>query len=586
MSVGSTAAQIERDRSGVGQKEFRQAELTIVDSYQLPKELPAQAAAQAAADLADLGLREDGGHLDVRSGRWGTLLLTHPLIPGRGVGNNPVWPEGPPRNNAALKQATWKAFSEFLENRHPQLRIDADELPALGKVTVEEKGNLIQIHGPRVIDGVPVRDSYVMAVLNHGNLVLFGTKRWGNINISKRPQLSEDEAIAEVEVFLEPYRATGFWGKNYLTIVPLARGHNPREVSVGQGYEYRLVWAIRPSFDGDLRQFEALVDAHSGELISFEDTNHYASEREVKGGVYPVSNDGTFPAGSEQPGWPMPFDTISTDTGPMTTDSGGNLPFAASRTISSSLSGPYIRINDNCGPINLSTSSYELDFGTSSGTDCTTPGFGGAGNTHASRTGFFELNRISEMARSHLPGNSWLTQQLTANMNILDTCNAFWDGFTVNFFQSGGGCANTGEIAGVFDHEWGHGMDDNDANPTVSNPGEGIADIYAYLRLGDSCIGRGFAPGDKTCLGAYGDPCIDCTGIRDIDYQMRTSQQPHDVAWIDANCPATFPSAGPCGGAVHCEGAVYSEGGCDSFDLCGCHQCRKLVPMHITVGRL
>ena len=34
----------------------------------------------------------------------------------------------------------------------------------------------------------------------------------------------------------------------------------------------------------------------------------------------------------------------------------------------------------------------------------------------------------------------------------------------MNFFRSGAGCGNTGEIAAVFDHEWGHGLDDNDAN--------------------------------------------------------------------------------------------------------------------------
>lgn len=28
-------------------------------------------------------------------------------------------------------------------------------------------------------------------------------------------------------------------------------------------------------------------------------------------------------------------------------------------------------------------------------------------------------------------------------------------------------CANTGEIAGVFDHEWGHGLDDNDVSPKI-----------------------------------------------------------------------------------------------------------------------
>ena len=101
----------------------------------------------------------------------------------------------------------------------------------------------------------------------------------------------------------------------------------------------------------------------------------------------------------------------------------------------------------------------------------------------------------------------------------------------------------------------GNTLDDND-----SNPGEGIADIYAALRLGTSCVGRGFSL--SGVCGGYGDPCIDellggCTGIRDIDFAKRQSGNPHDVVWIDANCGSSGPA--PCGGSVHCEGSVYSE---------------------------
>ncbi len=203
-------------------------------------------------------------------------------------------------------------------------------------------------------------------------------------------------------------------------------------------------------------------------------------------------------------------------------------------------------MSDNCGAISL-TQVGNLDFGSSTGTDCTTPGFGGAGNTHSSRTGFYELNKLKEMARGQLPSNAWLTQQLTANMNISLTCNAFWNGSTVNFYRSGGGCFNTGEIAAVFDHEWGHGLDDNDINGAIASPsGEGIADIYSALRLNDSCIGRGFR---ATPCNNNGDACITCTGVRDIDYLKRVSGTPHHYTWSNANCA----------GSVHCVGGVYAE---------------------------
>jgi hypothetical protein len=228
----------------------------------------------------------------------------------------------------------------------------------------------------------------------------------------------------------------------------------------------------------------------------------------------------------------------------LTTDTGGNV--TATGSVTATFYGPYVNIDDVCGAESL-TDSGGIDWGTSGGTDCTTPGFGGAGNTHASRTGFYELNKMIEMGRGQLPGNAWLQNRLTSNMNINQTCNAFWGGGTVNFYRSGGGCANTGELAGVFDHEWGHGLDNNDAFPTIAGPsGEGIADIYTALRLNSSCIGRGFTA--SNCSG-FGDACTDCTGVRDIDYAMRTSGSPHTYTWSDANCS----------GSVHCVGSVYSE---------------------------
>ena len=95
-----------------------------------------------------------------------------------------------------------------------------------------------------------------------------------------------------------------------------------------------------------------------------------------------------------------------------------------------------------------------------------------AGDTKSSRSGFYEMNRIIEHAKGHLPTSRGWTDQLTSNMNIVDSCNAFWNGNAVNFFRSSGSCRNTGEIAGIFDHEWGHGMDNNGVNPNIASPGE------------------------------------------------------------------------------------------------------------------
>ncbi|MEE8523783.1 MAG: hypothetical protein V3T72_07605 [Thermoanaerobaculia bacterium] len=545
LAVGQLGALEPHESSSLAvETTFHHPDLEIGAAYERLGQLPSKAADRARQDLAALGVAAGQALMDSRSGRWETLLMAEPMLPGSGKNNRLSWDKaGGPADHRALENAAWSAFTDYLRANQAQLRLDPSELDQTGKVTVYGDGELIYVYVPRRVGGVKVRDSYIGGTINHGNLVLTGFNRWGDVDISVRARVSVEDAMETARAHIAPRVSTESWGRPELMLIPVARGANAGDFDAGRGYGHRLAWVVRPRIEGDLGSWEALVDAHSGELVSFEDTNRYA---EVKGGVYPVTNDGIVPDGVEQPGWPMPFDNVTHAGGTATTDSGGNIPGGVSGNRTSTLSGQFVRMNDNCGAISLTTTG-DIDFGTSGGDDCVTPGFGGAGNTHASRTGFHELNRIVEMAQSHLPANTWLQQQLTSNMNINNTCNAFWNGVTVNFYRSGGGCFNTGEIAGVFDHEWGHGIDANDATPGIASPsGEGIADIYMAMRLDTSCIGRNFR--STVCTG-FGDPCLTCTGVRDIDYLKRQSGLPHDYTWSNANC----------GGSVHCVGSVYAE---------------------------
>ena len=544
------AAIVQPEETPLRAKSFRQEDLSIRARIGAAGEEQAQA-------LAALGVAPAAAYVDGRTGRFATLMPAQPLLPGRGVGNELTWAElavDPPAGDAALGRQAWKAFVGYLEEHRGALGIDVGELRSPGDVTVHEGGGLVQIHAPRLIDGIPVRDAYLTAVIRHGNLVLLGARNWGDVTAARQPAISVDQALATVRSYLADLPNRVSFKKSSLAFVPAA---------AGDGLAFRLAWVASPVVEGDLGTWEALVDAASGELLAFEDLNHYATARVVQGGVLPESNDGMGPEGTEQPGWPMPFADLENGGETLFTDAGGSLLACVDGTITTALSGRYMNMSDQCGAISESTAGDVLDLGTSGGSDCTVPPGASPGNTHASRSGFYEMNRIKEQARAQLPANSWLDEQLTANMNIPQFCNAFWSGSTVNFYRSGGGCGNTGELAGVYDHEWGHGMDDNDANPSISSPGEGIADIYAYLRLNTSCIGRGFLQG-SACNG-YGDPCVGsppCDGVRDIDWANRASGVPHDLDFIDPTCGTGGGT--PCGGSSHCEGAVYAEA---LFDL-------------------
>src|SRR6202035_2733054 len=240
-------------------------------------------------------------------------------------------------------------------------------------------------------------------------------------------------------------------------------------------------------------------------------------------------------------------------------NSGGIYNFT-SGTVTSTLNGQFVKITDTCGAISqASDANGNIAFGTSSGTDCTTPGHGGAGNTHASREQFYQVNRIKEVVKGWLPANTWLTQQLTVNVTLNQTCTAYWNGSTLNFFKSGGGCGNTGEIAGVSLHEFGHGIDQNDGTGTAADgaTGESYGDTTAIIALHASCLGAGFL--GSNC-GGYGDACTSCTAVRDADFAKHVSNTPATGAnFIGVHCPAGSGGTGPCGKEVHCESYVPTE---------------------------
>lgn len=104
---------------------------------------------------------------------------------------------------------------------------------------------------------------------------------------------------------------------------------------------------------------------------------------------------------------------------------------------------------------------------------------------------YFHTNSIINYAQSYIQ-SPWFNTQLTANTNLAQTCNAHWDGTTINFYSGGGGCANTGLISDVVYHEWGHGLDHNTGGIQDGGFSEGYGDIISLLKTRSNILGIGF----------------------------------------------------------------------------------------------
>lgn len=87
---------------------------------------------------------------------------------------------------------------------------------------------------------------------------------------------------------------------------------------------------------------------------------------------------------------------------------------------------------------------------------------------------------------------------LSTNVNINSTCNAYWNGTSINFFKAGNGCPNTA-YSDVVLHEYGHGIDSSKGGILDGAYSEGFGDSMAILGTRQPCVGRDFF-GAGTCL--------------------------------------------------------------------------------------
>jgi hypothetical protein len=394
--------------------------------------------------------------------------------------------------------------------------------------------------------GLTVEGARIVFRVGHGNLIQMGSELLPPSDAAApEVKVSRESAYAALASYVGGFDplADTILDRGSLHLLPVAL---PEGFDFAKGYGLSTVWEIAFRREGVLGTWRGRIDATTGEVVEFIDTD---LDAQATGGVA-----ADLAAGTETLR-PMPFADLG---GGLFTNSAGLYTYGGT-PLTSTLNGQRVRITDTCGPISLTTNpSGNLPFGSAAGNNCTTPGVGGAGNTRSSRTSFYNVNRGKEIALGWLPGNAWLNGQFTVSVNNTGTCNGFWNGDGITLYRAvGGNCGASGEEPGFILHEYGHGLDQNDGNGLNNSSSEAYADVVAALTLHNSCVGPGFRLGN---CNAYGDPCTACTGLRDIDWGKHVSGAPHTVAnFTQQFCLSSTTHNGPCAGEAHCEGHVPTE---------------------------
>jgi MYXO-CTERM domain-containing protein len=343
-------------------------------------------------------------------------------------------------------------------------------------------------------DGLPVVGAYVSFAFEHDRLVEMASSAAPNIGVAA-PGTTVARSVAEhgaQQWVASIYQASSqVLSSGDAQILPIV-GH--------KGIDYRVVVPVIVDQPSPRAQWTVYVDAVTGAPVARHQRLWFGNGT-VKFHVpthYPAAGFG---------------DAVAPDlTGGVHTDGAGAFSWSgtSAQTVTPGLSGTYAHVT---------TATHAAATGTVNVPD------GGFGIWDQSATeygdaqlaAYINANIAKQYALAHIDsGLAWLHQSIPVIANEDEntgglSCNAFSAGDDIHFFISDSSlpCNNSGEIADVLFHEFGHSLNSQsavDPNGIDGAFGEGQADYYAATVTNDPDLGRGFFASDTSQVMRSADP--------------------------------------------------------------------------------
>lgn len=340
------------------------------------------------------------------------------------------------------------------------------------------------VHFAQRHQGIDVLFGHVVVKLDQqGRAVMFGLDAYPGISTDLTPVLGAPDAEAAAQAGLPMVSAVDPRG---LRILPLP---------VERGVEHRLVHelVVHTAEVGLPGRWRCWVDDLSGELLyrQNEVINH-AHGRDEDAGADVQVNSTVHTENQLTPtsvlGMPDVDITISGQS--FTTDNAGfvgsGVPGPATFTME--LSGSWSRVIRNGATATL-TGTLQDGPNTLSFDNVA---------TIQERSAYRYVSQVHDHCKAVLPTFTGMDFQLPTNVDVTGaTCNAFYDGSSINFYAEGGDCYSMANIGDVVWHEYGHGINDNfytDNGSAFINGGmnEGYADFWAFSISQDPILADGY----------------------------------------------------------------------------------------------
>lgn len=407
---------------------------------------------------------------ELRQGEaWRTFLLEHPLwtVEFNESSGLPRKAFGPPIAVSG-SNAEEKARA-FIDSELSRFGVAAD---ALELVNAQGSSKITYVHFKQVHQGVPVMLAKAQVKLDwQGRVIAFAADVFPNVPADLVPLLSADQAVELAREGLQGIVEASPVGMRYLPM------------PVEHAIDFRIVEEVMVHTRGARPgRYQCLVDLRSGELLYRRDqvvSEHVegdeggddSADAQVNATVH--VDGATVPATVEG----LPDLRLTINGSFYYTDDSGFLPSGVTGPVSAQ-----VQLRGRWS--NTRTNAVTPSFTTTLNEGSNTVSFDANANVRQ-RTAYYHVSRIHNHCTAVLPGFTGMDTELPTNVDVTgDTCNAYYDGSSINFYAQSATCRALSLYGDVVYHEYGHGINATyyQGQGSVFLNGamnEGYADVWA-----------------------------------------------------------------------------------------------------------
>lgn len=385
---------------------------------------------------------------------------------------------------------------EFAQTHLHAFEIPTDDLISFGKIY---EGKNTYVNFKQTYLGLEILGSRYTAKFNNGQLIMFGCDVYPNVNLNTTPSYTEEQALQLASAGISNNLLSAA-ASSELRILPIPNA---------EGYTYHLVYDVlvkTMSAEQIPANYQTWVDAHTGVVLYRQNkvkhsgpvkpkTCGHATHTPGRARMLEVSATVTGSVQELSPNDPIVTQDleniyITVDGVDYAADQDGNvvLPVNPGSTATVRMMGPWSRIYT--GDLTPSLTYTLADGNNAISMD-------GTANIKE-MSAYRSVQRIHDWHKQWMGDFTGMDFQLPTNIDVAGgTCNAFYDGASINFYDIGGGCNATSLVADVCYHEYGHGINDNYYSSQGSffqngAIGEGYADFWAISATNNPLLGVGF----------------------------------------------------------------------------------------------